>query len=126
MHRDELTDWVAEHVIGHKRGSCWGEMGGGNWWGGTDCEPGGESWFWCNACGRKVVSYGSNTACPKYKFPDFNLETLMRRLGEMGYFVFIKVDPLRKRNLFTVIVGTNRTDTDDPFRALCKLVRWQS
>ena len=47
------------------------------------------------------------------------LENLIRKIGYLGHHVFVRYDPLRKRNNFTVAIdGERLCDTDNPVEEL--------
>ncbi len=65
------------------------------------------------------------------EFTGFDIEDLMLAIGKRGHHVFMRYDPDRKSNMFTVMIGSkelddmnpgfSRMDTDEPLEALCKL-----
>lgn len=48
------------------------------------------------------------------------LDILMLAIGSvLGFHVFVRYDPLRKKNCFTVVIGDKRiADTDSPLKIL--------
>ena len=122
MTDQDMIDWVAENVMGFERKRCAGLMGGATYCGGIGMESTWESFFICDTCNQKWVCGESIPPCPKYQFPEFSLEDLMRKMGEKGYFVFVRVDALREQKRFTVMIGSDmRRDTDDPLKTLCRM-----
>lgn len=109
------NDWVAEHVMGFERGSCWSATSAAS--SGSDGTF--ETWFTCDRCGR-VVYNNKTVPCPNYPFPKFTLVDLMRKLGEKGYHVMVRVDPEREWTKFTIVLnGCRVCDTDRPLNSLC-------
>ena len=53
----------------------------------------------------------------------YNLLNLMWMIGQRGFSVMVRFDPLRNENNFTVTIGNNRIgDTDDPTALLKQFV----
>jgi len=57
----------------------------------------------------------------KENIAELDLEAMMRAIGNRGFVVFIKCDPYRMKNCFTVMINNQRIDTDDPLYGLCEL-----
>lgn len=107
-------DFVAEKIMGFERKHCYGTFGGA-----TISASGSESWFWCKWCGNKITN-GITEPCPEYPFPEFDIISLMKKLGEVGYSTFIRYDPFREERNFTILVNNTRVcDTNVPFKSLC-------
>lgn len=115
------SDWVAEHVMGFERAPC-GPYPSGSF---TlyEFQPG----DYCERCGelrpiedRDLRPDGGQKPCPKGSFPKFTLVDLMRKLGEKGYHVMVRVDPERENHRLTVMfINTRVGDTDNPLELLC-------
>lgn len=115
----ELNAWVSATLLDRKRKQCKGTVGGGT----ANSAGIGESWFWCDWCGEKRTS-PDIPLCPKYPFYYVSLSELMEALGHNGMSSFVRYDPCRNGNMFTVMLdGYWRVDTDGPLSALVKLVR---
>lgn len=109
------NDWIAEHVMGFRRGDCWSANST------SSSLPDGtfETWFACDRCGQ-VIYNGKTKPCAQYPFPKFTLVDLMRKLGEKGDYVMVRYDALRTEHNFTVSLNLARVaDIDDPLQALC-------
>ncbi len=118
---NEHVKYVAEHIMGFERGRCEPmQWGSGSHSVNAVGEESFESWSICKWCGR-VIRNGEDTGpCPAYPFPSFTLEDLMRRLGDGGLDVLVRVDPHRDAKRFTVVGPRGPiANTDEPFEALC-------
>jgi hypothetical protein len=114
----ELNAAIAEHLMGMARGHCCGTIGGGNI-SGSGWQQEIHTWFICQWCGRVVEDGRGGGPCPKYPFPEIGTLQIMEALGKRGLHAFVRYDPLREGDNWTVMVGrTGRTDTDDPLRWL--------
>jgi len=114
----ELNAAIAECLMGMARGHCYGTIGGGNL-SGSGWQQEIHTWFICQWCGRLVEDGRGGGACPKYPFPETGILQIMEALGERGIHAFVRYDPLRESNNWTVMVGQiGRVDTDEPLRWL--------
>ena len=102
--------FVAEFLLGQKRGKHDGSVGGG----GTDV----DSHWYCQWCGSKF-SYSKNKPCPRFPFKSFTITDVMCALGKRGDPIVVRYDPYRERNHFTLCATQRICDTDSPLEALC-------
>jgi len=104
--------------MGFERGHCEPAQWAG---GGHSVDAfGEESWSICKWCNREIPDGKDPGPCPAYPFPSFTLEDLMRRLGDGGLDVLVRVDPHRGAKRFTVVGPRGPiANTDEPFEALC-------
>ena len=108
-------DYVAEHIMGFKRGRCQGACGGSY----VTFDGAGDTWQWCDWCQREI-RFGDSDPCQHYPFPLFTLDELMQQLGDLGHRTMLRYDPDRVGQCFTLVFDGERVcDTDEPFEALC-------
>lgn len=118
---NEHVEYVAEHIMRFERGRCEPMLWGG---GSHSTSAFGkmhfESWSNCKWCGQELRNGEDPGPCPAYPFPSFTLEDLMRRLGDGGLDILVRVDPHRDAKRFTVVGPRGPiANTDEPFEALC-------
>lgn len=122
------VDYVAEHVLGYRRGACSPDHKNATVNVSTN---GTESTYefraYCRWCGEKLRP-DNGGPCPSFPFPAFTLVDLMQRLGEVGVSVWLcNEDDPDKGDKFTLVIRTWHElsailHCDYPLETLCQFL----